>query len=179
MTKRPLNPNEKRAWARVAKTVRSLPGTPPAIMPPLSDLEPEPSTGAPSSANKTPAPPTFIPLPANEKNPARSPVQDRGRERRIRRGQAEIAATLDLHGHTRTSAHTALVRFLSTQRQAGAKCVLVITGKGKLGEGVLRNQLMQWLETSEAKALVNGYSSAHQKHGGGGAWYLFLRKRSV
>lgn len=179
MTKRPLNPNEKRAWARVAKTVRSLPGTPPAIMPPLSDIAPEPSAGSPSPNTKTHPPPTFMPLQPDETRPAKSPVQNRSKERRIRRGQAEISATLDLHGHTQTSAHAALVSFLSAQRRAGAKCVLVITGKGKLGEGILRKQLMHWLETNEAKALVNGYSGAHQKHGGGGAWYLFLRKRAV
>lgn len=105
-----------------------------------------------------------------------SPIPNRGRERRIRRGQAAIAATLDLHGYTMDAAQHQLESFLASHLSRGARCVLVITGKGRAGEGVLRRQLLNWLGTSQAKHLVSGYAQAHRKHGGSGAWYIFLRK---
>ncbi|MEO0983109.1 MAG: Smr/MutS family protein [Pseudomonadota bacterium] len=105
-----------------------------------------------------------------------APLPDRSGERRVRRGQAPIAARLDLHGHTQATAADALRRFLTAQRGEGARCVLVITGKGRDGEGVLRRRFLQWLETAEAKALASGFAPAHRKHGGGGAWYVFLRR---
>ncbi|MEO0884292.1 MAG: Smr/MutS family protein, partial [Pseudomonadota bacterium] len=90
--------------------------------------------------------------------------------------RVEFSASLDLHGHTQATAHSALTNFLAGQRHMGSRCVLVITGKGKRGEGVLRQRFLQWLESREARALVSGFSPAHQKHGGGGAWYVFLRR---
>lgn len=146
-------------------------------MPPLDELDATSAQIEPKAAKLSAFAPVYPRFSAPEPTkPKRAPVQDRRHERKVRRGQAEISATLDLHGHTQASAHATLVSFLSSQRRAGAKCVLVITGKGKLGEGILRRQLVHWLASDEAKALVNGYSEAHQKHGGSGAWYLFLRK---
>ena len=103
---------------------------------------------------------------------------DRGREKRIRRGQAPINARLDLHGHTQTSGLSALMGFVTQQRHSGARCVLVITGKGRSGEGVLRRRFIDWLETPAARQHVSGFAVAHQKHGGEGAFYVFLRRLS-
>lgn len=182
MTKRPLKPDEKRAWARVAKTVRARPGQPAPSMPALDEID---MPGAGTSANKrkiAPAKtrPNHSSLPATPRRtpPGKplAPIPNRGRERRIRRGQAAIAATLDLHGYTMDAAQHQLESFLASHLSRGARCVLVITGKGRAGEGVLRRQLLNWLGTSQAKHLVSGYAQAHRKHGGSGAWYIFLRK---
>ena len=70
----------------------------------------------------------------------------------------------------------ALPAFLARKQAEGARCVLVITGKGKGGEGVLRRNFLRWLEMPAARALVSGYSEAHLRHGGSGAWYVFLRQ---
>ncbi|MEL6259042.1 MAG: Smr/MutS family protein, partial [Pseudomonadota bacterium] len=106
----------------------------------------------------------------------RSPPADRSGERKVRRGQWSIDGTLDLHGHTQASADSALRAFLHFHSAMGARCVLVITGKGRQGEGILRRRFLDWLETHEARALSSGYAPAHRKHGGGGAWYVFLRR---
>lgn len=184
MSKRPLKPDEKRAWSRVAKTVRPRKGQAPLEMPPIDGLTPL-HTGSkqPASQATPPTPPnspTFhLPsAPAKPHKAPAAPIQNRGKERRIRRGQAPISGTLDLHGHSQISAQNMLVSFLTSQRRNGASCVLVITGKGRRGEGVLRRGLLTWLGTGQARALVNGYAEAHRKHGGSGAWYLFLRKQA-
>ena len=88
-----------------------------------------------------------------------------------------ISASFDLHGHSQDSAWNILPQFLAREQARGSRCVVVITGKGRLGGGVLRRNFLHWLEMPEARALISGYAPAHARHGGGGAWYVFLRKR--
>src|SRR5262249_19130878 len=94
-----------------------------------------------------------------------------------RRGQAEIEAKLDLHGHTLGTALDELTAFLARQQGRGARVVLVITGKGRLGRGVLRERMLDWLSGIELAPYVSGWSPAHQRHGGEGAFYLTLRRK--
>jgi len=178
MAKRPLKPDEKRAWARVAKTVRARPEQTPPEMPPLDGLT-APDTRVPSTGHHL-ARASYPIIPSERqkvtfKVPS-SPLANRGKERKVKRGQLPISATLDLHGHTQASAQSRLTSFLERERRAGSGCVLVITGKGRLGDGILRRRLLDWLGTTQARTLVSGYAQAHQKHGGSGAWYVFLRK---
>ncbi len=166
MSKRRLRPDEQRAWARVVRSVTPLKGMSPGTPNRNKHYTTEDLDGtALNPVEQTRAYPKSL-----------APLPDRSGERRVRRGQAAIAARLDLHGHTQESAARALLSFLQTQRSAGARCVLIITGKGRDGEGVLRRRFLQWLETAEARALASGYAPAHAKHGGGGAWYVFLRR---
>ena len=58
----------------------------------------------------------------------------------------------------------------------GLRCVLVITGKGRLGTGVLRARFLDWLAGPDLRDLVSGYSAAHIRHGGDGAFYVMLRR---
>jgi DNA-nicking Smr family endonuclease len=51
--------------------------------------------------------------------------------------------------------------------------LLVITGKG----GVLRDMVPRWLAEQELAPLISGVSSAHVKHGGGGALYVAVRRK--
>jgi DNA-nicking Smr family endonuclease len=102
---------------------------------------------------------------------------DRSGEKKVRRGQSEVHAILDLHGHTQVSATRELSAFLQRERSRGARCVLVITGKGRGGEGVLRRRFVEWLETPSTRHSVSGYAPAHPRHGGEGAFYLFLRRQ--
>ena len=191
MSDRKLLPHEKCAWNGVAKSVRARKDASPPDMSEL-DISLIPakrnSTGPAPSAKrsaKPPAGPLRHPLAifAMEdrkqlKPPPISGLPNRGKERKIRRGQLGITGTLDLHGHTQASAQTALLRFLRQHQATRSTCVLVITGKGKAGEGVLRQRFLQWLNRDDVRSLVSSYASAHQKHGGGGAFYVFLRKRA-
>lgn len=90
----------------------------------------------------------------------------------LKRGRLEPEARLDLHGLTQDAAHKALARFLSRARASGARVVLVITGKS----GVLNREFKRWLSHGELAPLVSGVSAAHKRHGGGGAFYVLLRK---
>jgi DNA-nicking Smr family endonuclease len=94
----------------------------------------------------------------------------------VRRGKLEIDATLDLHGYSQEGGYLALATFLQSAGRRGGRVALVITGMGRLGEGVLRKRLPEWLAAKELKPLVSGYALAHRSHGGAGAFYVFLKR---
>ncbi|SLN33366.1 Smr/MutS family protein [Pseudooctadecabacter jejudonensis] len=115
-----------------------------------------------------------------------APVQmDNKAYGRLKRGKLKPEARIDLHGMTLAQAHPALTGFVLRSAQAGYRLVLVITGKGKHRDdggpiptkfGVLRHQVPQWLAMAPLSALVLQVSEAHVRHGGGGAYYVYLRR---
>lgn len=161
---RRLTDSERRTWARIARTAKPLPGRSHPIV-----EGPAPTSAAP--AVRVIPPPPHAPL-RGSAAPA-----DLSTQRRIRRGQAEIEARIDLHGHTQDSARGVLFDFLARTRGAGMRCVLVITGKGRLGQGVLRARFLDWMAGPDLRDLVSGYAPAHARHGGDGAFYVMLRAR--
>lgn len=173
MAGRQLSEDEARAWAKVAATVRPI-GPKEASLPDFRAALEEgiAERAVPKPEKKVAAPPA--PKLAAPSLPA--PLANRGREKQVRRGKLDIAAHFDLHGHTQISAARALPAFLSAQQATGARCVMVITGKGRAGQGVLRRNFLLWLDTAEARRLVSGYAEAHPKHGGSGAFYVFIRR---
>ena len=118
---------------------------------------------------------------------ARSPVQmDKKTFGRMNKGRLQPEARLDLHGMTLDRAHPALVRFVLSNHASGKRLVLVITGKGKARDdggpipvrfGVLRHQVPQWLAMPPLSGAVLQITQAHQKHGGSGAYYVYLRRQ--
>ncbi len=112
---------------------------------------------------------------------------------RLRRGAMEPDARLDLHGFTEATAHGALITFLRTAQMRGHKLVLVVTGKGgkppdphapfdlelnARSRGVLKSVVPRWLREPGLAGIVADQREAHRKHGGAGALYVYLRKRT-
>ena len=169
---RRLSDTDRKTWAHVARTVKPLRGRRAAATDTAHpDAAPAKAEAAASSPSRIAPQPQPKPAPRRAAAPA-----DISTQRRIRRGQAEIEARLDLHGHTQDSAWRALVTFLALSRADGMRCVLVITGKGRLGTGVLRARFLDWLSGPELRDLVSGFSAAHVRHGGDGAFYVMLRR---
>ena len=96
--------------------------------------------------------------------------------RKLAKGKLSIDGRLDLHGLTQTQAHDRLLGFLQSAHKSGKRIVLVITGKGQLGGGVLRQGVPRWLNESGFREITNGCSEAHASHGGAGALYVRLRR---
>jgi DNA-nicking Smr family endonuclease len=97
--------------------------------------------------------------------------------KRIRSGQVMPTARLDLHGMTKDNARIALRRFISDRQMENHQHVLVITGKGTAGKGVIRQALPNWLDEAPLSEQVVAYHTAKPKDGGTGAWYLKLRQK--
>lgn len=115
-----------------------------------------------------------------------APQLDARTETKLKRGQIRIEATLDLHGMTQARAHGALHDFLIAAQASGKRCVLVITGKGNSKkssdawfdgkDGVLKQKFPQWVAESPLNRIVLKHTIAQPKHGGGGAFYVYLKR---
>jgi DNA-nicking Smr family endonuclease len=173
--KRSLSEEERKLWESVAKQVKPL-----RRLPRLTRSHPdaaETPSIAPGAPLRPPSPVKIAP-PAKPQAPPLAPIGRRDRAK-LSRGKQEIDARIDLHGMTQTRAHRALFGFLQRAHYEGFTFVLVITGKGKLGDserGVLRRQVPQWLALPEFRALVVGFEEAHIGHGGEGALYVRVRR---
>lgn len=129
---------------------------------------------------------TTAPVPTSPSSPAGAraripegpspPPLDRRTLKSLRRGDLAIDARLDLHGLTQEAAHRALARFIAKAAADGARLALVITGKGRGGEGVLRAAVPRWLAEPALRTHVLATTPAPPNLGGGGALCVQLRR---
>ena len=163
--KRPLKPDEQRIWSMVAATVHPLHGrgTPKRAMPQTLDaparIEPKRAEAAKERLREA--------LEGIEPN----------RRHRIAKEREEIGGRIDLHGLTQDRARAALEAFLARAFDEGWRAVLVITGKGVQGDGILRRRVPDWLGAPHLVHIVAGISEAHKRHGGEGAMYVALKRK--
>ncbi len=187
-----LSPEDVELWHRVAATAIPLHKKPigrhPDLLPKPRQVKPPlvlPDDFALGAVGR--APRTRIALqPTIEEAVAAHPLRmDPGTFRKMKRGKSEPEARIDLHGMTLAEAHPALIGFILRAQTAGYRLVLVITGKGRQAEdggpipqrmGALRHQAPHWLHTPPLGAAVQQIAPAHQRHGGAGAYYVYLRR---
>ena len=109
-------------------------------------------------------------------------------ERRLARGTLAPEFTLDMHGATLDVAYVRLEQGLGLAAAAGARLVLVITGKARprvesadrgSQRGVIRAKLLDWLTEGSHAGRIAAVRPAHLRHGGAGAVYVVLRKPGV
>ena len=192
---RGLRPDEEELWSRIAKTAK-----------PMHPSKPAPKRGpAPTKATheKQASREPIAPFRIGQKSAASysshdlsptlsgqlagAPVaMDKKAYRRMSQGRLKPEARIDLHGMTVGTAHGALTSFILSSQSAGRRLVLVITGKGREVDddspiptrtGVLRHQVPHWLSTPPLAQAVLQVSEAHRRHGGSGAFYVYLRRR--
>ncbi|WP_431297769.1 Smr/MutS family protein [Tabrizicola sp. BL-A-41-H6] len=190
--RRTLRPEEEELWRSVARTARPLHENP-------IFHKPEPAMAAVPLAQAKPRLNTFTLgekarraeqhdlAPSLPSLLAAAPLQmDAKMHGKMTRGKLAPEARIDLHGMTLAEAHPELIHFILNVQSAGLRLVLVITGKGKrrddLGPipqrmGALRHQVPQWLRQPPLGQAVLQISEAHLKHGGSGAYYVYLRRR--
>jgi DNA-nicking Smr family endonuclease len=175
-------PPDFELWEEVARTVKPLSR---ARRKDASKAVPEPKAAPPA-------------LPPHPKTPRGVPPPltglDRKSERRMTRGKVEIESRIDLHGTGIERARARLHSFIVSQRSNDRRMVLVITGKGESPfarhtlhgtghfhaperQGMLRRKVPEWLHEPEFRAHVAGFQPAHPRHGGGGAYYVKLRRK--
>ena len=192
MARRPppdLTTEDRRIWARVSgsvtppKTRKAARVTPGAILPD-EPLKPEtikaprpPVLGRPKVSTKI-----RNTVPAEPSRPA--PVPPRSipeeleprRQRRLSRERDPIEASIDLHGFGRFEAEDQLRAFLTSSRARGLRAVLVVTGQGRRGGGIIRASIHEWLQGHALRGVVSGFATAHRRHGGDGAIYVTLKR---
>jgi len=195
MTRRKLRPDELDLWRQVAKTTQKLDKRPDPFAAksekPVTDTArtgktapdtlPRFDIGAKSPRSET------LPTPrSTSQRLAQDPVRmDKKAHTRLKRGKLAPEARIDLHGMTLDQAHPALIRFVLTSYTRGLRLVLVITGKGQredpydpmpMRRGVLKQQVPMWLRMPPVAQAVLQVTEAHIRHGGSGAYYVYLRR---
>lgn len=109
---------------------------------------------------------------------------DREVDRALSKGRRAPEAKLDLHGMTLTVAERAVTDFIAASSAQDRRVVLIVTGKGlrleggRVFGGRIRAEFLGWLDRAENRARVAGVRLAHPRHGGSGAFYVLLRRRS-
>ena len=101
---------------------------------------------------------------------------DRATAERVKRGRYPVEGVLDLHGMTQAEAHRALTGFVARSRAAGRRCVLVVTGHGRISGGILKTAVPRWLGEPELRRHLLAIAPARPQHGGHGALYVLLRR---
>lgn len=181
-------PPDYELWLETAKTIKPLRAR-------ARSSAPKPSVAPLASkklVNLPSAPRVHVPSPLH-KAPPQITGLDRRTTQRLTRGQVEIERRLDLHGTGIEMARVHLLGFLRDAQAMGARNVLVITGKGDSPfsrhtlhgaghfhaperAGRLRRLVTEWFHEAEFRSLVAGFQPAHPKHGGGGAYYVRVRR---
>jgi len=96
--------------------------------------------------------------------------------RDFNKGNVFIENKLDLHGFNQVDAKNLLEDFINQSIENGKRLILIITGKGKEGEGVIKNNIISWLNNKSLRNKILAVNHASKKHGGSGAIYILLRK---
>ena len=194
--RRDLRPEERELWARIERTAQPMhPKRKPAATPTPVPKAPEVETPRPpldlngfSIGGKAPGKPSLRSrAPTLSEELAGRPVNmDAKAHRKMTRGKMEVEGRIDLHGLTLSEAHPRLMSFVFSSHAAGKRLVLVITGKGRDRDGggpiperrgLLRHQVPQWLSGGALGPIVMQVTQAHQRHGGSGAFYVYLRRK--
>jgi DNA-nicking Smr family endonuclease len=196
-SRRGLGPEDLEIWGRVAQSARPLhkqrlraallvPTDPPALPdPPPVKLKPV-FEGRILRPNPASTPPRHdVTKPLSEALRTAPVAMDKRKFDRMTRGKMDPDARIDLHGMTLTQAHGALNAFILRAHAQGLRLVLVITGKGKTVQddgpiprrpGALKHDVPQWLRMAPLASAVLELREAHVKHGGSGAYYVYLRR---
>ena len=172
---RRLGAEERALWAKVIASVRPLHTQPKTAEEPAPPAEQKPTIKAAAPAPK--ALPRVAPA-----RPRPGETLDASWDRRLSRWLVQPDLTVDLHGHNLNSAYTLLDRSLERAVAAGARVLLLITGKPPAGEppvarGKIRAAVGDWLGASRHAGEIAAVRGAHPRHGGNGALYIVLRRR--
>ncbi len=170
-------------WQRVTEKVTPLKSSRRAHGFRQDDLLPPVKSKAPARKNKA------RPAPAPIKTMVKQPTGlvdlrqgehaglDRSTRRKLFRGDVPVSRRIDLHGLTAAQAERQLQHFIADSAHAGHRCVLVITGKGARGDGVLRRYVPDWLKAPSMASVVLAIATARPADGGDGALYVLLRRK--
>jgi DNA-nicking Smr family endonuclease len=184
MSRRRPREDESALWRAAMQDVRPLKKKGFERPRPPSD-EPAAPAKARSASKPGPAPraaqrpipqPAAPPRPHPELEHGKAAGLDRRSAERLRRGRLPIDGRLDLHGMTQAAAAERLAEFIAVAQSAGKRCVLVITGKGLAGGGILREQVPRWLNQPPNRGRVLAFDYAQAQHGGMGALYVLLKR---
>ena len=96
---------------------------------------------------------------------------------RPQQSSSNLGAVIDLHGMTQAQAFERLKTFLINSSFGTKSEVVIITGKGSLNQpGAIKLAVPRWLEYTELKQYILGYSEIIDKLGGSGSIRVVIKR---
>lgn len=78
---------------------------------------------------------------------------------RVRRSpMGALVYEIDLHGKTVQEAYELTKRFIALHFNQGSKEVRIITGKGTLSKGLIKNEIGLWFDTGEFQEKISSFA---------------------
>ena len=99
--------------------------------------------------------------------------------------------SFDLHGYSLDEANIKISEFIKDSYEQGSKKLLIVTGKGIHSKnekdpyisknlGILKYSVPEYIKNSnELMSLISEIKQANKEDGGGGAFYLYLKKKTT
>jgi DNA-nicking Smr family endonuclease len=183
---RRLYPEEAAVWGRVAGTVRPMPGKkvePLLVIPAKAGTQSLHKQRSGASNHPARLGPGLRRDDGNSAHPSANTL-DANWDKRLAKGMVSPDWTIDLHGHSLSSAHSLLDRALGQAILHGARMILLVTGKPArenprlppTSRGVIRASISDWIASSGHAGKIAAVRNAHPRHGGAGALYVILRR---
>ena len=103
--------------------------------------------------------------------------------------KASPTKSFDLHGYTLDEANIKISEFIKDSYEKGLKKLIIVTGKGIHSQnekdpyisknlGILRYSVPEYIKNNnELMSLISEIKQANKEDGGGGAFYLYLKKK--
>ena len=97
--------------------------------------------------------------------------------------------SFDLHGYSLDEANIKISEFIKDSYEKGLKKLIIVTGKGIHSQnekdpyisknlGILKYSVPEYIKNSnELMSLISEIKQANKEDGGGGAFYLYLKKK--
>ena len=99
--------------------------------------------------------------------------------------------SFDLHGYSLDEANIKISEFIKDSYEKGSKKLIIVTGKGIHSQnekdpyisknlGILKYSVPEYIKNSnELMSLISEIKQANKEDGGGGAFYLYLKKKTT
>ena len=168
---RPLGEEELAVWWMETARDTAIKPRPPMLPEPVMQASP-----MPRARGEVPALPPTKHTAARDLVPGALSGLDAKQAKRFVQAKIPLDATLDLHGMHQPQAHSAVLHLLREAHTNGLRHVRIITGKGLRGGGVLKQELLRWLNDPQIRHYILALSYAKPERGGEGAMHVLLRR---
>lgn len=168
MSKREPTAEEILLWREINRTTRKAPPHTQEMPIDAPEKPPVPSAAAKPAGAAPQTVPRRLP-----KTPL-APLSAREAKKRLS-VQGPSDASLDLHGYSRLDAYALVHAFVARHHRMGHRHLVIIPGKGRAGEGVLRTELPHWLNEPTLRGMISAFFNARERDGGAGVVHVMLR----